>query len=105
MASLSIPVFWYMLYDANSLTLGLGKGDGDDPDYRYLHLTTPTEEGLARAEGRWPAVSLILGSAVTPLFRSWVAFLRKKANTYLHCETAELYWMFGDHLKFKQRLW
>src|SRR5205823_4959409 len=101
MAAMSIPVFWYMLYDEDSLTLG---PEHDNPDRSYLHMTTPTAEGLARAESRWTAVRDVLGGSVGSLFRTWVSFVREKASTYIHCETAEWFWMFDTHEKFEQEL-
>jgi hypothetical protein len=102
MAEISIPVFWYMLYDESSLVLGPQK---DRADRQYLHLTTPTTEGLARAEGRWPEVSRVLGGRpVTALFQAWMAFLRAKANAHVHCETIEWFWMFDSHDAFEEQL-
>jgi hypothetical protein len=101
MAALSIPVFWYMLYDEDSLRPG---PEHDNPSRTYLHLTTPTAKGLARAGRRWPAVSRVLGRQHTPLFLTWVSFVRDHADAYLHCETAEWFWMFPTHQAFETSL-
>jgi hypothetical protein len=101
MAAMSIPVFWYMLYDSDSPVPG---PEHDNPDRSYLHLTTPTTEGLARAESRRPAVRGVLGGSVGALFRTWLSFVREKANAYLHCETAEWFWMFDSHEEFEKEL-
>jgi hypothetical protein len=101
MASYSIPVFWYMLFDKQSLKLG---PTHDNPNIQYLHMTTPTADGLALAESRWPDVSRVLGASTESLFRVWVEFVRKKAKKYIHCETTEWYWMFDTHKKFEAEL-
>lgn len=101
MAAMSIPVFWYMLFDKTCLKRGPVH---DDPKRTYLHLTATTKAALARAEKRWPAVSRVLGRGVEPLFRTWVQFVREHAKKYVHCETAEWYWMFDSHQKFAKEL-
>jgi hypothetical protein len=90
-ASTSIPVFWYMLFDETSLVLGPGKDELESP---YHHLTTETAEGLARAERRWPTASAVIGSQLASLFQTWLFFVREHALKYIHCETAEGSWMF-----------
>jgi hypothetical protein len=101
MAAMSIPVFWYMLFDEGSLALG---PDKENKGSSYLHLTTPTAEGLARAEDRWPAVCRVLGRNSAALFQTWLSFVRSKAKAYLHCETAEWFWMFKTHDEFDAEL-
>jgi hypothetical protein len=101
MAAMSIPVFWYMLYDRKALKLGAVH---DDPKRSYLHLTSPTTKALARAESRWPKVSGVLGRGVEPLFRTWGGFVRKHAKAHIHCETAEWFWMFQSHKEFAKDL-
>jgi hypothetical protein len=101
MAAMSIPVFWYMLYDKKSLKLGPVH---DDPKRSYFHLTALTSDALLRAESRWPAVSHVLGRGVEPLVRTWVNFVRRHAKAYIHCETAEWYWMFNSHDSFTDEL-
>jgi hypothetical protein len=101
MAAMSIPVFWYMLFDKKSLKLG---PDPDEPEKSYLHMTAPTEEALKRAESRWPDVVGVLGKVAEPLFRAFCGFVRDKANKYVHCETMEWYWMFESHAKFEKEL-
>src|SRR5262249_50849766 len=98
MAAMSIPAFWYMLFDEGSLALG---PDKENKGQSYLHLTTPTAEGLARAEDRWPAVCRVLGRNSAALFQTWLSFVRSKAKAYLHCETAEWFWMFKTHDEFE----
>jgi hypothetical protein len=100
-AAMSIPLFWYMLYDKRALKLGPVR---DDPDRSYFHLTVLTGDGLARAEARWPEVARVLGRGVEPLFRTWVGFVRKHAKAYVHCETAEWYRMFKTHDQFADEL-
>jgi hypothetical protein len=91
MASVSIPVFWYMLFDESCIAHS-SEWEPDGPPYPYL--TTRTADGLARAEARWPAVSSVLRRQITHLFRTWLSFVRGHAIEYLHCETAELAGMF-----------
>ncbi len=100
-ASTSIPVFWYMLFDETSLVLGPGKDESESP---YLHLTTATTEGLARAERRWPTASAVIGSHLEPLFQTWLSFIREHALEYMHCETAEWSWMFDSPEDFEEEL-
>jgi hypothetical protein len=101
MAAESIPIFWYMLYDERCVKLG---PEHVNPEQIYPHLTTPTAEGLARAESRWPAVRGVLGGSVTALFRTWLSFVRDHAGQYLHCETIEWSWMFDSRQKFEEEL-
>lgn len=101
MAAVSIPVFWYMLYDESSLAFG---PDKENPNQPYHYLTTPTVDGLNRAEARWPAVSRVVGRQITALFQTWLAFVREKADAYIHCETYELFGMTGDHNAFEMEL-
>jgi hypothetical protein len=100
-ASTSIPVFWYMLFNETSLVLGPGKDESKSP---YLHLTTLTTEGLARAQGRWPTASAVIGSQLAPLFQTWLSFVREHALGYVHCETAEWSWMFDTPEAFEAEL-
>src|SRR5262249_11648652 len=101
MAAMSIPVFWYMLFDEGSLAPG---PENEKSDRSYLHLTTPTADGLARAEGRWPTTSRVFGRQLAALFQTWVSFVKARADAYIHCETAEWYWMFKSHDEFEAEL-
>jgi hypothetical protein len=100
-ASTSIPVFWYMLFDETSLVLGPARNKSESP---YHHLTTATAEGLARAESHWPAVSTVIGSKLASLFQTWLSFVREHALKYIHCETAEWSWMFDTPEAFEKEL-
>ena len=100
MASVSIPVFWYMLFDGTSLTLG----PTVDGSQEYLQLSTPTTEGLTRAEQRWETTSHVFGRQLKGLFQTWLGFVRDRAEAYIHCETAEWSWMFGSSDEFKDEL-
>ncbi len=100
-AAMSIPVFWYMLFDERSLRPGPVP---DDPTRSYLHMTALTTDALVRAERRWPEVCWVLGRAVEPLFRTWVTFVRTHAKAYVHCETAERARTFKAEQAFEEEL-
>jgi hypothetical protein len=101
MAAVSIPVFWYMLFDEDCLAPG---AEPRDVGKTYLHLTTRTAKGLALARKRWRGVAPLVGRHLDTLFKTWAAFVREKSDTHIHCETYEWFWMFETHDKFETEL-
>ena len=99
----SIPLFWYMLFDRESIIPSEGAAESGAA-LKYHALSTPTEQGLSLARSRWPRVRLVLGTGTDPLFELWSAFLGEHASPYIHCETWEWSWLFPSTRAFRSHL-
>jgi hypothetical protein len=89
----SIPLFWYMLFDHQSLVPAEGLVDSGEV-MGYLDLSSSTSAALALARLRWPGVRGVVGTGTDDLFLRWTDFVVKHAADFIHCETWEWSWLF-----------
>jgi hypothetical protein len=99
----SIPLFWYMLFDRESLvpSEGLAESGGARP---YLALSDSTARALGLARSRWPFVRVVLGTQTDDLFARWTGFVERYAADFVHCETWEWSWLFETPRAFRSHL-
>jgi hypothetical protein len=84
-ASYTIPVFWFMLFDANSI-MELEAPTEDDGVIRYHCLFAPREHALHIAQSRWPTVQNAIGPSYETLFKTFYEFIKAAPDRYVHCE-------------------
>jgi hypothetical protein len=99
----SIPLFWYMLFDHQSLVPAEGLDDSGEV-MGYLALSSSTSAALALARSRWPRVRGVLGTGTDDLFVRWTDFVGKHASDFIHCETWEWSWLFKTPRAFRSHL-
>jgi hypothetical protein len=99
----SIPLFWYMLFDQESLVPSEGLAESGEV-MGYFALSNPTAAALARARSRWPRVRVVLGTGTDDLFARWTDFVEKHAAAFVHCETWEWSWLFQTPRAFQSHL-
>jgi len=94
-ASYMIPVFWYMLFDQESVVnVTADAEDGGKVEYPYLSKAGP--DAISLANSRWNVVRRAIGSEHDALFQTWLNYVTLKSQGYLQCETGELWMMFDD---------
>ncbi len=82
-AKSSIPVFWYMPFDRDSLILAKGLAESGEV-MPYTALCNVTSEALVLARSRWPRVRAVLGTGTDDLFERWIDFVEGQAADLIH---------------------
>jgi hypothetical protein len=103
-AQYCIPVFWYMLFDEESIVRVRYDGAEVDEPTDYPALSKPTRDALALASFRWPGVREVLGGSADGLFGQWVGHVEGQAAGFLHCETWDWFGQFQTYREFAQEL-
>ena len=60
----SIPLFWYMLFDRESIVNSqerVDRGEGGEEIVHYPVMSARAEDALGLARSRWPAVQSAIG--------------------------------------------
>jgi hypothetical protein len=99
----SIPLFWYMLFDQQSLVPAEGWND-TGAVMGYQALSNSSSAALAMARSRWPRVRGVLGTGTDDLFVRWTDFMAKHSSDFVHCETWEWSWLFKTPRAFRSHL-
>jgi hypothetical protein len=99
----SIPLFWYMLFDHQSLVPAEGVEDSGEV-IGYLALSSSTSAALALARLRWPHVRAVIGTGTDKLFAKWTEFVEGNAAAFIHCETWEWSCLFKTRRTFRSHL-
>lgn len=97
-----IPVYWYSLFDSESIIEAVETAENET--FRYPYLSKPTDKALELSRSRIPSMRELFGSAFNVTYEVWFDFLAKNSQGYLQCETFELWAMFDDKNPFDSHL-
>lgn len=88
-AAYSVPVFWLMLFDEESI-IRFEPEPVQDRDFYVSALCRRGPDAIATAKSRWPIVGAALGQKYIPIFKSWLNHVVSRRPRYLLCLMHEL---------------
>ena len=95
----SIPIFWYALFDGNSIVAKPAKME-DGTSVPYPFLVTATAAAKTRFADRRSFLQALLPQGIGSTFDDFARLLETVETPYIHLETVEL-WMMDEPEKFQ----